>query len=353
MGAAQKQHAQPALADAAADGAGQLAGQQRLVEGQGPAVVAAGLGQLAVQALGADPDAHAAQLVAAGQRVVPEQQVAVQVPVVVVGGAAVVGLAAAQRPADLHQEGGAVLLDKGVLALLGGQGGVEVFQLLAGDEGDAGAVEGQLFQLGEHGVQVHLGGAHRRHDAPHHAFQVVEVAVLLTDDLFPVPLVHIDRVEVVQLLVPADGVHVAVQALAHMEVVVLQSLALPLGQGLDHLGGDAGVLDVEGDLALHAVQVVVQAGGGLHEQGGRDAAQVQRRAQGVGKQPLDRADGPLGVVQVQGGRVARRQDDLAHNTFPFVCKCAPRAGTQWILQIIAQESRIVKRQACNGGPKAV
>src|SRR5699024_10623156 len=108
VGAAQKQHAQPALADAAADGASQLAGQQRLVEGQGPAAVAARLGQLAVQALGADPDAHAAQLVAAGQRVVPEQQVAVQVPVVVVGGAAVVGFAAAQLVPDLHQEGGAV-----------------------------------------------------------------------------------------------------------------------------------------------------------------------------------------------------------------------------------------------------
>src|SRR5699024_3581765 len=111
VGAAQKQHAQPALADAAADGAGQLAGQQRLVEVQGPAAVAAGLGQLAVQAFGADPDAHAAQLVAAGQRVVPEQQVAVQVPVVVVGGAAVVGPAAAQLVPDLHQEGGAVLFD--------------------------------------------------------------------------------------------------------------------------------------------------------------------------------------------------------------------------------------------------
>ena len=46
----------------------------------------------------------------------------------------------------------------------------------------------------------------------------------------PVPLVHIDGVEVVQLLVPADGVHVAVQALAHAEAVVLQGLALPLCQ---------------------------------------------------------------------------------------------------------------------------
>lgn len=147
--------------------------------------------------------------------------------------------------------------------------------------------------------------------------------------------------------------HVADDALPGAEPVFGQRIPFPLGQAVDHLGVAVQAGYVKAHRALHAVQVVVQAGGGLDEQGGRDAAQVQRRAQGVGKQALDRADGPLGVVQVQGGRVARRQDDLAHNTFPFVCKCAPRAGAQWILQIIAQESRIVKGQACNGGPKAV
>ena len=39
----QQQHAQAGLADAAADGQGQLAGEQRLVKGQGAAVVAAGV----------------------------------------------------------------------------------------------------------------------------------------------------------------------------------------------------------------------------------------------------------------------------------------------------------------------
>ena len=42
MGLAQEEHAQPGLADAAADGQGQLALQQQLVEGQLPPVVAPG-----------------------------------------------------------------------------------------------------------------------------------------------------------------------------------------------------------------------------------------------------------------------------------------------------------------------
>ena len=137
-----------ALADAAADGVGQLTAQHCLVEGQGAAVVTACHGQLPVHALGADADAHAAQLVAALQGLVPEQQVAVQVPVVVVGGAAVVGLAALQGSTDLHQEGGAVLLYKSVLALLRGQVRVLVLQLLGSDKGHVGGVKGQILQLG-------------------------------------------------------------------------------------------------------------------------------------------------------------------------------------------------------------
>ena len=198
MGAAQQQHAQTALADAAADGVGQFAVQHSLVEGQLAAVVAAGGGELAVHALGADADAHAAQL---------------------------------------------VLLHKGVLTLLRGQVRVLVLQLLGGDEGDVGGVERQILQLREHGVEVHLGGTDRRHDGAHDVLQIRLVPVFLTDDLLPVPLVHIDGVEVVHVLVAADGVHVAVEALAHAEAVIFQGLALPLGQRLHHLCFGAAVLD--------------------------------------------------------------------------------------------------------------
>ena len=144
-----------------------------------------------------------------------------------------------------------------------------------------------------------------------------------TDDLFPVPLIHIDGVEVVQLLVAADGVHVAVQALAHPEAVVLQGLALPLGQRLHHLCFGAAVLDVEGDLPLDAVQVVVQAGGRLQKQRRGHAVEVQRGAERVCEQPLHRADGALGVVQVQRGRIVCRNDGFTHGSLPLSCRSPP------------------------------
>ena len=166
-------------------------------------------------------------------------------------------------------------------------------------------------------MQVHLGGADGRHDGAHHALEIGFVAVLHADYLFPVPLVHVDGVEIVQIFIAADGVHIAVQALAHAEVVVLQGLALPFCQRLHHLCFNAAVLDIKGDFALHAVQVVVQAGGCFQKQRRRHTVQVQRGAQCVGKQALDRADGALGVVQVQRGRVVCRNDGLAHNRIPL------------------------------------
>ena len=64
----------------------------------------------------------------------PEEQVAVQAPVIVVGGAAVVGLAASQLAADLLDEHGPVLFGDDALPLLGGELGVHVLQLLGGEE---------------------------------------------------------------------------------------------------------------------------------------------------------------------------------------------------------------------------
>ena len=59
-------------------------------------------------------------------------------PIVVVRRAAVVRLAGAQLAADALDEHGAVLFGERVFALLGRQIGVQIFQLLCGDEGDIG-----------------------------------------------------------------------------------------------------------------------------------------------------------------------------------------------------------------------
>ena len=64
----------------------------------------------------------------------PEQDVAVQLPVVVVRRPAVVGLAAFQLVADLHEEHAAVLAADQILALLGRFVRISVLQFLGSDK---------------------------------------------------------------------------------------------------------------------------------------------------------------------------------------------------------------------------
>ena len=310
--AADEQHAEPRLADAAAHRERHFAREQRLVERQLPAVVAPGERELAVHALGADADAHGGNLKRAVEHGVAEDNIAVQVPVIVVGGAPVVLLAGAERFADLHDKAGRVRFGVLVLALGGREIGIHVLQLLTRDEGYVAAQMGA--QLREFPFQLVAGHADGRYDAPHGVLEIVEIAVLLADDLFPVPLVHIDRVDIVEhRLVAPDGVHIGVKALALIEVILAQRPALPLCQRLYDLalravhGGD-----IEGDRTFDAVQVIVQAGIGAHEQRRGYALEIQRRAQILLKAPLDKFDGSLRLVDVQPGRVPLGNDAAAH-----------------------------------------
>ena len=129
-------------------------------------------------------------------------------------------------------------------------------------------------------------------------------ALVLGDDLLPVPLVHIARVQVVELLVAADGVHVGVDALAGAIAVLAQRHALPLGKRLDHLDVLLGrPRHVEAHGTLHAVEVVVEAGALEHEERRRHAGQIHlapqfalERVTNVLDCLLRLADGHLGVV---------------------------------------------------------
>ena len=63
-----------------------------------------------------------------------------------------------------------------------------------------------------------------------HGTQKGFVPLLRRDDLFRVPLIHIDRVEVVKRFIPPDSVHICIQSLAGVESVAMERIALPFGQ---------------------------------------------------------------------------------------------------------------------------
>ena len=157
--------------------------------------------------------------------------------------------AAGQRRADLPDEYSAAFPADGVFTLLGRHAGPAVFQLLARHKRNAALqLHTELGKLPFHLIQR---AAHGMHDVLHGLFQVSLRAVLAQDDLFPVPLVHINRVQIVQRLVAANGVHIRHKPVAGEKVVLVQRKALPFRQRVHHLGGRLHRRDIERHRALH------------------------------------------------------------------------------------------------------
>ena len=91
-------------------------------------------------------------------------------------------------------------------------------------------------------------------DGLHGGFQGFDGALLFGDDLLPVPLVYVAGVEVVKLLIAADGVHVGVKAFARLKAVFLQCHTFPFCEGMYDLNGlSRDCSDVELDRTLYAV----------------------------------------------------------------------------------------------------
>ncbi len=127
------------------------------------------------------------------------------------------------------------------------------------------------------------------------------MSFVFAHDFFPVPLVHVDGVYIVQVLfVGAYGVHVGVDAFSGVCAQLAQLEAFPFCQGMHDFG--PGLLHgqyLERDRALDAVEVVVDTGALQDKQRGGDPAQVEFKGEVVLKMPLYLADGVLGLQLVK------------------------------------------------------
>ena len=210
--------------------------------------------------------------------------------------------AVGEGAADAANEDGAVASGSLTLALLGAEIGELRAKFLGVHKGDLAGQRGR--DVREGAVRHGLGSQQGAVDAADDVVKEVHRAILRADGALPVPLIDVERVDVVQLFVGADSVHVRVEPLAGRDTVSSQLHALPLGQRVNYLGASvAHVFDGERYGALHAVEVVVQARIGKDEERRRDASEAEGLGEFGLEGLLEQLDGVLHAFRRQHGAI--------------------------------------------------
>ena len=223
--------------------------------------------------------------------------------------------AVAQRASDSRHEHGAVLSADRILPLLRAQARIQAAELLGVDEMDLLRQAGgdDWVFLAHHELGTHDG----RPDAADYILQILGIAFAFGHHPLPVPLIHVEGVDVVQLLIRADSVHVGVDAIAGLDAVLRKGQTLPFGKRMHYLAYlPVHILHRETHGALDAVQVVIDAGALTHEQRSRHTAQAQLGGKVHLEEILDLLDGAFRLTRVQQRGIVIR--DLQFHSSLFI-----------------------------------
>ena len=203
-----------------------------------------------------------------------------------------------------------------VLAFARGLVGIAVQQFLRRDEEDL--LREDLFNIIILDRHEFFGLLDRLIDAPDGLLQRFDRALLLGDDAFPVPLIDVDRMDVVGRFVAPDRVHVRVKPLVQRKSVLPERHALPFGERLhDFHRALVLLLDAEPDRPFDAVQVVVQTRFGRDKQRSGNALQIELLRERALEKVLDGFDRNLRIVQRQRRTVAGIVKCSMGNSFCF------------------------------------
>src|SRR5699024_7433778 len=292
-------------------------GEQRFVKRQSDAIHASAFFQLRKQRHGINTDAHAGDLYGLIDHWIIDQDIAVERPVIIIRRAAIMRDAAFQLIADLHDTGAAMCLSKFIFALFRRQMRILILKFLRSDERDL--FFDDWFKILKYLAQLLLCLLQRLHDLFHRLLQMLERAVFRADDLLPVPLIDIDRVQIVDDLISADGIHISIDAFIYLEAIAFERHALPFGQRVHDLHITFDITDIKGDRTLYAIEVIIETAVFADKQRRGYTHQVQMIRQPAFKQILHIFDGNLRRDVIQFVFIIMREDQssFVHGFSPF------------------------------------
>ena len=157
-----------------------------------------------------------------------------------------------QRPAYFLDEHGTFLLGDKVLTFFACFVRPSLFQLLCGHKGNF--IRKVINGIRPFVPDFMLHMLDDLKDVSDDRVQYLRCSVCLADDHFPIPLVNVAGMKVIEVLVSSNRVHVSVKTFARLEPVFLERKSLPFCKRLDDfIGLSRDGLDIELNRTFHAV----------------------------------------------------------------------------------------------------
>ena len=151
---------------------------------------------------------------------------------------------------------------------------IHIFQFLRRDEKDF--VRNFRLNVSVKSVYIVAEVLNRIVNGRNRFFQIFFGSLFLCDNFFPVPLVNINGMKVIEVFVSSDGVHIGVDAVSRLDSVFAECHSLPLCKGLyDFHFQFVNILKCKAYSSFRAVQVVVETGLRVNKKRCRYTAKLQ------------------------------------------------------------------------------
>ena len=136
--------------------------------------------------------------------------------------------------AYLHKEYSTLFFDNLIFTFLGSQFRIHIYQLLSADKGNFSWQD--FFDIIILYCHIFLSFSENTINRADSGNKGIHVALVFANDFFPVPLVYIYRMNIVQVFISTDRDHVGIETLTLGKAVFFQGISFPFGQGVYDLG---------------------------------------------------------------------------------------------------------------------
>ena len=119
-----------------------------------------------------------------------------------------------------------------------------------------------------------------------------------TDYLLPIPLIHIDGMNVIKFLIRSQGIHICIDTSSRSKIHLSQLHPLPFCKRMHHLRlTGSHILNRKGHRPLDTVQIVIKSSSAHHDHGGSNPEKSKLSRKIFLEHILDSLDGFFGILQ--------------------------------------------------------